>query len=588
MTVTQYIGARYVPLFADPADWDNTRTYEPLTIVMHDGNSFTSKQFVPKGIDIDNDEFWAETGNYNAQVEAYRQETLQIRNMYNGIEEFKELFEKAFAYMPENYGAVADGITDDSAAIQAAIDAACADDLNNKVFFSQEKYLIKTTLNIPSRVLLYGDAVQEFTPCIYADFEGTMFNCMSAGVCFSNLCFRPTTDYQNLVDCVRIIPGGNDIDCWLRFCKFFYMHTAFESWGRSVVAENNNFSNSTYSMLFHNIEGESDSTRSYVITGNRFHSWGRGIEENNGNGIVFDFTESHTINEVFISNNYIDRSLSTGAFITGSWVTGFITGNQYNLNSMSFIRMNGSTHSPHASQLLIISENEISMRSSQDVKDAIVMESCVNTVINDNYFTNIVNYPLVLKNCTRVNFVNNLVNVSSDPATEALVYLENTNRCCINYNSMIQATSDARYLKYIATGVNQTTSSNRLKGNQVMAEKTANIPFSCNYNTQDASKEFTLETSVTTGNSTPFYQYQPNCILIRLPGTRLVPFYRVGGDGKYVASPVYDSLTLAFTGQINIANNELTNTHIFSFNPTTMAIVTDNIAISGYVIEDWI
>lgn len=78
MAVTQYTGARYVPLFADPADWTKERTYEPLTIVLHEGNSFTSKQFVPKGIELDNEDFWAETGNYNAQVEAYRQEVLQF------------------------------------------------------------------------------------------------------------------------------------------------------------------------------------------------------------------------------------------------------------------------------------------------------------------------------------------------------------------------------------------------------------------------------------------------------------------------------------------------------------------------------
>ena len=74
MAVTQYIGARYVPLFADPIDWDNTKHYEPLTIVYHQGNSFTSKQFVPTGIDITNTDYWALTGNYNAQVEQYRRE----------------------------------------------------------------------------------------------------------------------------------------------------------------------------------------------------------------------------------------------------------------------------------------------------------------------------------------------------------------------------------------------------------------------------------------------------------------------------------------------------------------------------------
>lgn len=94
MGVTQYVGARYVPIFADPAEWNKTRTYEPLTIVLHEGNSYTSKQFVPKGIDINNDDFWAETGNYNAQVEAYRKEVLyfddRITKNENDIAEFTE------------------------------------------------------------------------------------------------------------------------------------------------------------------------------------------------------------------------------------------------------------------------------------------------------------------------------------------------------------------------------------------------------------------------------------------------------------------------------------------------------------------
>lgn len=72
--VTQYVGARYVPLFANPAQWSSEREYEPLTIVLYQGNSFTSMQYVPIGIDINNEEFWAQTGNYNAQIEQYRNE----------------------------------------------------------------------------------------------------------------------------------------------------------------------------------------------------------------------------------------------------------------------------------------------------------------------------------------------------------------------------------------------------------------------------------------------------------------------------------------------------------------------------------
>lgn len=74
MATTQYIGSRYVPKFADPVEWDKTRQYEPLTIVTVNGTSYTSRQFVPAGIEITNDAFWVLTGNYNAQVEQYRKE----------------------------------------------------------------------------------------------------------------------------------------------------------------------------------------------------------------------------------------------------------------------------------------------------------------------------------------------------------------------------------------------------------------------------------------------------------------------------------------------------------------------------------
>lgn len=87
--VREYIGARYVPVFANPPEWNDTRGYEPLTIVLHKGNSFTSTQYVPTGIDISNTEYWLETGNWNAQIEAYREEVLRfdarITQNANGI-----------------------------------------------------------------------------------------------------------------------------------------------------------------------------------------------------------------------------------------------------------------------------------------------------------------------------------------------------------------------------------------------------------------------------------------------------------------------------------------------------------------------
>jgi len=80
MAVTQYVGARYVPLFSEPLAWDQQKTYEPLTIVYDKGNSYTSRQFVPAGIQIDDVKYWALTGNYNAQIEQYRKEVAQNKS----------------------------------------------------------------------------------------------------------------------------------------------------------------------------------------------------------------------------------------------------------------------------------------------------------------------------------------------------------------------------------------------------------------------------------------------------------------------------------------------------------------------------
>ena len=86
MAVTQYIGARYVPLLADPLEWDNTRSYEPLTIVTYQGDSYTSRQYVPVGMSISNESYWAQTGNYDGQVEAYRQETQRVSDALSSVE----------------------------------------------------------------------------------------------------------------------------------------------------------------------------------------------------------------------------------------------------------------------------------------------------------------------------------------------------------------------------------------------------------------------------------------------------------------------------------------------------------------------
>lgn len=88
----QYVGARYVPKIM--GEWDKNISYEPLSIVTYKGNSFTSKMPVPAKVDIGDETYWVNTGNYNVQIEKYRQETLEAKQLANNtntnLQEFKK------------------------------------------------------------------------------------------------------------------------------------------------------------------------------------------------------------------------------------------------------------------------------------------------------------------------------------------------------------------------------------------------------------------------------------------------------------------------------------------------------------------
>lgn len=84
MPTRQYIGARYVPKIATPVEWQNNTSYEALTIVTYNNNSYTSRKPVPAGVRPTNSEYWAVTGNYNAQVEQYRQEVEELAEQISG------------------------------------------------------------------------------------------------------------------------------------------------------------------------------------------------------------------------------------------------------------------------------------------------------------------------------------------------------------------------------------------------------------------------------------------------------------------------------------------------------------------------
>lgn len=93
MAATQYVGARYVPLFYENSDgtpeWRAGVAYEPLTIVTYNGNSYTSKIPVPASVGnpSSNNRYWASTGVYNQQVENLRVQVEALQEQADTTEE---------------------------------------------------------------------------------------------------------------------------------------------------------------------------------------------------------------------------------------------------------------------------------------------------------------------------------------------------------------------------------------------------------------------------------------------------------------------------------------------------------------------
>lgn len=121
MATTQYIGARYVPLFyTNPDDnsnnWKSGVVYDPLTIVTDINQSYTSKIPVPASVGrpSENPTYWILTGAYNAQIEEYRQEVEAIQENVEDLGTNLETLEDDvnILHRRSGYGATQIGVYD--------------------------------------------------------------------------------------------------------------------------------------------------------------------------------------------------------------------------------------------------------------------------------------------------------------------------------------------------------------------------------------------------------------------------------------------------------------------------------------------
>ena len=154
---SMYIGARYVPIFADPVEWDDKREYEPLTIVVHNGDCYTSKCYVPKGAQLPpypegQTKYWVKTSDYNGQfadlkktvldlsrlVEQFQKDNEHFTDLINGWNEKVIQWEKDMAAWGERLDSVESNVADLTASLNAEIARAKAAEQANAAAIAQE------------------------------------------------------------------------------------------------------------------------------------------------------------------------------------------------------------------------------------------------------------------------------------------------------------------------------------------------------------------------------------------------------------------------------------------------------------------
>lgn len=238
------------------------------------------------------------------------------------------------ATTPQEFGAVADGVADDTAAIQAAIDSQQGK-ANKIVYFPPGTYRTTRTVVIPdrsgafNRILLVGAGTMGLRTSIIApDFDGTAIFLRAPLAAVRGLCFVALKSLTKTVglhiarDPQAENPGTDDMDATITECTFIEFHTAVKQVGRGLVFTNNlvavgdvglDISWPTAGVDGDNVHVLPYGMRKWLIEGNHFHSMGVAVTTTGA--------DAHHFRGAVISNNVLDigKRLFVGGIVNSTF-----------------------------------------------------------------------------------------------------------------------------------------------------------------------------------------------------------------------------------------------------------------------------
>jgi hypothetical protein len=269
---------------------------------------------------------------------------------------------------PQMYGAVCDGTTDDSTALQSCITAASTNDLP---VYVTKSLLINSDITVPSNVRISGIRNNEATPYILIGAGcSTAFTFNGVRNIVEDIGFKSATGAYASINCLDFQGNSsNNIDSVVDNVVIAFLNKAITVHGRNVEIKNSTLSHCRVGVHF---TSTADGMRGWQVESCRFH--GIGQEEalswfQNSYGILVDGNvyenSAWTSCNVTIRDNISDQG---GCFVYGKMSNALIENNfieSYAVTPIQIIAGGVSQIAPTSNGSIVINGNFIKGKEGQ-------------------------------------------------------------------------------------------------------------------------------------------------------------------------------------------------------------------------------